>query len=151
MQERANPYEKLLQLWEAKRSEDRLPARRDFSFADLGPWMGDVGLVDVVREPDIRYRFRLVGSNFTWLEGPDITGRFADEIFGPDRQYIIDEYDEVIRTRAPLIRQRPVMTKRHGAHLLYRKLILPLAGDGTTIDMLMVHLHPETDIPRKTY
>lgn len=133
---------KLYQLWQSKRSGDRLPARKDFDVLELGPWMGDIGLVDIIRGDTVRFRFRLIGTNFSWLQGCDITGRFADEVFDDASAYVVEEYEEVVRTGQPLFRQRPIRTKKLGAKLLYRKVIMPLAADGTTVDMLMVHLYP---------
>jgi len=130
----------LYQLWQAKRAGRRYPARRDFDVRELAPWIGDLELVEIVREPRLRYRFRLVGTNITAIDGSDVTGRFADEIFSPDIDYIVSEYNEVLRTGEPCLAEGVLKPNLRGLTMIYRKLVLPLATDDNTIDMLMVHL-----------
>lgn len=135
---------KLFQLWRSKQAGRRFPGRRDFDVTELVPWMGNIGLLDIVHGEDerVRYRFRLVGTHFTSIEDTDITGQFADEVFSDDRAYVIDEYDKFQQTGAPILRNRMVRTKLRGANFPYHKLILPLGADGKTVDILMVHLYP---------
>jgi hypothetical protein len=130
----------LYQLWRSKCAARRYPARRDFEVLELAPWIGDLELVEIVREPRLRYRFRLVGTNITAIDGRDVTGRFADEIFSPDIGHITREYDTVLRTGEPCLVEGVLKPNLRGLTMVYRKLVLPLAADGETIDMLMVHL-----------
>lgn len=132
----------IYRLWAGKRGARQYPARGDFDVAEFAPWLGDIELVDVIREADrIRYRYRLVGTRITEIDGSDLTGRYADEVFGDDLARITREYEEVLRTGAPCLRHFTVQSKRRGFAATYDKLVLPLAGDGETVDMLLVYLN----------
>ena len=132
----------IYRLWAGKRAGRRYPARSDFDVLEFAPWLGDIELVDVVRDSErIRYRYRLVGTRITEIDGADLTGKYADEVFGDDLALITREYEEVMRTGEPCLRHFTVQSKRRGFTTTYNKLVLPLAADGEMIDMLLVYLH----------
>ncbi len=135
-------YKQLLALWQSKRAGRRYPARSDFDVLELRPWLGDLELVEVERTDDggYRYRYRLVGTRITDIDGIDATGRHADEIFIDNYSNVVDEYDEVLETGEPCLRDYSPSLSRRGLHRTYHKLVLPLASDGETIDMLLVLL-----------
>lgn len=132
----------LYQLWRERRGERKFPARRDFDVQDLAPWLGDLELIEIVECGErTRYRYRLVGTNITQIDGIDATGHFADEVFTDNYPHVICEYEQVLRTGAPCLRQRRASPSRLGFDMVYHKLVLPLASDGANIDMLLVHLY----------
>lgn len=122
--------------WGERRRGREFPARADFDPLDLKYILGDLSLVDVLHDP-LRFRFRLHASNVVDRGGIDMTGRLLDEM--PDE-----------RRRANTLRHyRQVMTTRQPSVTFFRReytdnrawdceiLVLPLATDGTMIDMLM--------------
>jgi hypothetical protein len=138
----------LLDLWEAKHRDGALPSRTDFSDEDLRPWFGNLLMVDVVEGPH-RFRFRLMGTSLVDAACRELTGKFFNEAditgYEPD---VLEDYAEVLRTRAPFCRTRrynptPGTFMEHWR--IYERLLLPLAGDGETIDRILGGSYPLAD------
>lgn len=115
-----------------------LPARSDVDPAAMTAFLSRVTLVDVVPGPDtVRYRARLIGTAVVLRHGRDITGRFDDELYkGAYLAQLRRFYDRVREERQPLL----VECRVHGEYgnRRYSRLVLPLSGDGESVDMLMV-------------
>jgi hypothetical protein len=138
----------LAELWASKRRDDHLPCRSDFSDEDLRPWFGNLLMVDVV-EGAHRFRFRLMGTSLVDAACRELTGKFFDEAdisgYEPD---VLDDYAEVVRSRAPVCK-----TRRYNPHpgtfmdhwRVYERLLLPLASDGNGIDRIMGCSYPMAD------
>lgn len=91
------------QLWHAKCQNRPLPARRDFSFEDLRPWMGRIRVVRVIHNP-IRFEVTLDGVEIVNTIGVDLTGRFLDAVYGSDRlRFLLAPYLQVVETKKPLL------------------------------------------------
>ena len=122
--------------WDQRRRGREFPARADFDPLDLKYILGDLSLVDVLRDP-LRFRFRLHASNVVDRGGIDMTGRLVDEM--PDerrRNNTLRHYTKVVTERQPsIVYLRNEYTDLRSWHC--EVLVLPLATDGTTIDMLM--------------
>jgi hypothetical protein len=129
----------LLAFWSAKRGERLAPARADFDVAELKDWLGNLMLIEVI-EGGAEFRYRVYGSVLAAYYGHDFTGKTTAVVRPEARELVRAEYGEVCRTRRPLVitRERDV---RH-AHRTVVKLILPLSGDGTVVDMLLVGSYP---------
>jgi hypothetical protein len=128
--------EELLALWNARRGERSLPARRDFDAVELMRFGGRIALIDVEHEPK-RYRFRLIGSRMTEVLGRDSTGRYVDELYDDDfYQTAVGPYERVLRDRRPVTSHGNM--KRMGKEFLrFHSLDLPLSSDGERVDMIM--------------
>jgi hypothetical protein len=113
-----------------------MPARTDFDILDLAYMLGDLNLIDVLREP-LRFRFRVHATNATKRLGFDLTRRTVDDYPDPAyRDYANRQYRAIVEVRAPRrIHHDPFVTRDH--ILRWEGLILPLAADGETVDMLM--------------
>lgn len=124
-----------------------LPGRRHLDPNDIPDLLDSVALIDVARDP-IRFRLRLVGTRIVDFRGCDGTGKWMDEALpgfaGTDsyRQYV-----EVAETGEPrwIYGQASVSRDRRRGNR--ERILLPLAADGQTVDMLLVLLlyRPETD------
>ncbi|HTP81955.1 MAG TPA: PAS domain-containing protein [Alphaproteobacteria bacterium] len=127
---------RLYEDWDQRRRGREFPARADFDPLDLKYVLGDLSLVDVLRDP-VRFRFRLHASNVVDRGGIDMTGRLVDDM--PDerrRGNTLRHYTKVVAQRAPsVISLRNEYTDLRSWHC--EVLVLPLAADGVTIDMLM--------------
>ena len=142
MDEQEIPLDDLISLWRSKiPAVQRLPARADFGFEELLPWMGWISIYDVERGSRTRLRMRLVGSHIVTTDRRDYTGRYLDEVF-PKAAFpaVHAPYQEALETRQPVLLRRVVPTSRGVPHRL-AKLVLPLASDGVTIDKFLVVLH----------
>ena len=126
----------LYQDWDERRRGREMPARADFDPLDLKYCIGNLSLIDVAHEP-LRYRFRLHASTVAQSIGFDLTGKDLDAM--PDAEYrriVADHYAEVLAARKPVAKYRHrQMTDQHIWSC--EVLVLPLASDGKTIDMLM--------------
>src|SRR5258708_6230838 len=123
--------------WNRWRGTQEFPARRQFEAFDLKYILGNLSLVDVLHDPR-RYRYRIYGSNFSARVGFDMTGKFLDDL--PDHEHRTMarlHFDQAVDERRPVVKQ-------HEHWFSDRRLwnceilVLPLADDGTTINMMMV-------------
>lgn len=130
----------LLKLWESKRAGRSFPSRDDFDPFILKPWLGSIELVDVTASEPPRYRFRLVGVRINDIDGHDVTGKYAHEVFKDNYDYIVRDYDEAVAMRRPIIRSRQWVKVSNGFQFRYDKLVLPLSDDDKVINMLIVFL-----------
>jgi len=133
----------LLAYWRGKRDMHgdgrRYPARADIDPLDLRGLLGNINLIDVVRgaagtKP--RFRYRLFGSEFVFYHGGDLTGVWVDEIPNPVYREQLDAlYTHVIATGAtPMVSYDYLLESRRHR---FQAIILPLAGDGETVDMIL--------------
>jgi len=128
----------LYDYWRSIAPAGVLPGRQHFRPEDIPHLLANLYLRDVVRDGgEIRFRTRLMGTRLVTVLGRDTTGRFMDEIF--DADYVVRQraiYLRVIATGAPdlLATQAPVHDKEH---IRYQRLLLPLAEDGRTVDILV--------------
>jgi len=127
---------RLYQDWLVRRRGRLLPARSDFDILDLAYMLGDLNLLEVLRDP-LRFRFRVHATNAVKLLGYDLTGKTVDDYPDPAyRAFVNEHYGGVVARREPRrIHRNPFATRDH--ILRWEGLILPLAEDGESVDMLM--------------
>ncbi|MBT5264482.1 MAG: PAS domain-containing protein [Rhodospirillaceae bacterium] len=137
---------KALEYWKSKARGARLPSRADIDPSDMSGYLKWVTLVDVAQENDrVRYRMRLQGTGVADMFGRDVTGRWADEIYSDFYGGQLEQvYSDVLNSKKPACL---TCTTHHNdrAHA-YRRLIMPLAADGRSVDMLLVYFDM-ADIP----
>jgi hypothetical protein len=135
---------RLFAYWLEKRGERLFPAKAEIDPVEFPYILGYVTLVDVEREPR-RYRFRLDGSILVSLSGTDYTGRYLDELPGPEYvAFILETYDRVIDSGEPF---RYLKNELLDQQLFSEEtLILPLGDTPPKVDMLVVAVIPG-DLP----
>ena len=126
---------RLLQTWQAKCAGRVLPARGDFDPAALRPHLGWLCIVDLPPGID-ELRYRLIGSRIADFVGRDMTGRLVSEVLPAPALAIYHHL---------MIQPRPLRTHgrvewRDKGHIPHETLILPLAGDGRTVDGFLVEM-----------
>jgi len=128
----------LIGYWAGKRQGRRFPARADFDPLELKSLLGHLLMVDVVRGPEnqLRFRYRLFGTEFIFYHGGDLTGHWVDEIGNAVyRAQLCGLYNHVVATGAtPMVSYDYMLESRRHR---FQAVILPLASDGKTIDMLL--------------
>ncbi len=128
--------QRLYRDWQDRRGGREFPSRSDFDVLDLGYIIGNLSLLDVFFQP-LRFRFRIQASGVTERVGYEMTGKDLDALPARDsRDAIRRHFVEVVNRRAPIVqtRERHILDGRvHSCEVL----ALPLARDGSTIDMLM--------------
>lgn len=134
----------LLTYWRGKCRDGRLPSRSDIDPLDLRGLLGNINLIDVVRQPSgspevagkPRFRYRLFGTEFVFYHGGDLTGHWVDDISNTVyRDQLVALYTHVITTGAtPMLSYDYLLESRRHR---FQAVILPLASDGKQIDMIL--------------
>lgn len=96
-----------------------------------------IWLADVQREP-LRFRYRLLGTEHVRVLGTDHTGRWIDEAFPRflgSAAYA--QYVDVVERGVAGYRRGDTMIILPKDYRSMERLLLPLARDGKTVDMLL--------------
>lgn len=126
--------------WRGKRRGDLLPGRRDIDPLDFPRQMPRVALIDVLRdESPVHFRYRLAGTEIGDRAGRDPTGKRFDELYrGAYLEQALETYWAILEDGQPHFSRRVFPLIEGREYLQYARLILPLAADGRTIDMLLL-------------
>jgi hypothetical protein len=128
--------------WQSVRGDRPMPSRADLDPLSLPQLLGNLILVDVLRDPtrSLRFRYRLIGTRLTERVGRDMTGRHFDEVPEPAyRERLLAWHTGVVnelRPRAGATSKR--LLERWAP---YELLTLPLSTDGKTVDMTLTGLY----------
>jgi len=124
--------------WLGKTEGTRLPSPEQIDPIEIPHFLPSVLLVDVVPEGGVRrYRFRLFGTLHVEFNQRDLTGRFIDEVYTPrDAHKIAEAYDWIVDNKSPHHWHSNIGLEGGGV-MHYERLMLPLASDGETVDMLI--------------
>lgn len=123
--------------WQQIAPVGRLPGREHFDPAAVPRLLPHLWLMDVLRAP-LRFRWRLVGTEAQAGKLPLRPGDLLDaHLEGEELERAATVLREVVESRQPSwARGRPVMP--HAPTVLsLERVILPLARDGSTVDMLL--------------
>jgi len=121
--------------WLRKGAGKAVPARADIDPLDIPQLLANVFLMDVTPGTPRRFRFRLVGTRITELEG-EMTNRFLDELVpGVSGTAMGRHYEDAVEGRIS-VRQETLHWRERG-YITYDVLLLPLSSDGRTVDMLL--------------
>lgn len=127
--------------WRAKRGAGRYPARSDLDPVEFRFVLGDVVLIEVQQSPPAstppwRFRYRLIGSNVSARDGYNLTGKTLEDLPEPEyRERIRATWTEVCETGVPAHHLREIVLDNRLRR--YEVVVMPLAGDGRNIDMLV--------------
>ncbi len=125
-------------LWQSKCRAGRLPSRRDIDPAEMVRLLPYIMLIDVIR-PGPKFKYRLVGTGEVNHRGFDPTGKTLEEAYsGLDGDYCDGNYRYVATSGKHLFDTSPERTNM-GNMADVQVLFVPLAGDGKTVDMIMVY------------
>jgi hypothetical protein len=116
-----------------------LPGRQHVEPAELTPLLPNMWLLDVQRRP-FRLRYRLVGTRIVDLAERDLTGQWLDEAHphSRDEPGFFADFEAVVERGQPNWRKgKPTLYLRHKDFATIERLALPLARDGTEVDVIM--------------
>lgn len=124
--------------WQAKRpAPGRLPGRQHLDPIDIPVLLPWLWLFDVQRQP-VRYRVRLLGTKHYEQMHCDPTGRWVDEAFPQfTRQSTYPDYLAVGVEGGISYRKGPPAYHVDSECKLLERIMLPLARDGVTTDMIL--------------
>ena len=125
--------------WQKQHHPDgRLPGRQDIDPVDLRSILACLCLYDVQADP-LRFRYRLIGTDAVAKIEEDFTGRWLDEVhptFKSSDAYA--DFTGVSLRRQPLAYYRgPPLFHTYKKYVTLERLLLPLARDGNTVDMML--------------
>ncbi|HEX6977763.1 MAG TPA: hypothetical protein VF342_00555 [Alphaproteobacteria bacterium] len=93
-------------------------------------------MLDVQREP-FRLKFRLVGTRVVQVVGTDSTGKWMDECWPTAGPEYFERYIGVVKTGQPSWRRGPPVFHFDPHFTEVENILLPLATDGVTVDILL--------------
>lgn len=129
------PLRRVHDHWSALTDDGGLPGRQHFAPEDFVDILGHLFLIDVLSAEEFRYR--LIGTRVADWSGGDATGkRLDDPDCGPNRHAFTSLVRRVVDERAP-VATLGQETLFGGSAFRFDRLLLPLAGDGQSIDMVL--------------
>lgn len=129
---------RLYEYWSSKRPCDAvLPGRQHVDPLEIPSLLPHLFLIDVERQP-LRFRYRVVGTQLEPELGGKLTGMWLDEVFEDFGGSLLEkQLMSVSQSGKPIHHKGPLLPSIDKGFLWIERLILPLARDGSTIDMLM--------------
>lgn len=124
--------------WRAMHPPGALPGRQHFDPLAVARFLPGIWLLDVQLYP-FRLRYRLVGTRMVEGIGRDVTGQWMDEAH-PElvaNPAYLARYLAVCETGTPSWRRGRAQLAIRADFQTLENLLLPLASDGQTVDMIL--------------
>ncbi|WP_416897371.1 MAG: PAS domain-containing protein [Minwuia sp.] len=131
-------HKTLLEYWRLRAGRKALPSREDIRPEDVPSLLKHLGLIDVVHGNDrLRFKYRLVGTQMSFVLGKDVTGTWLHELkFGEYRDYLDALFSEAVTMRRPVY-SHTEFGYADNRRLEVKRLIMPLSADGEAVNMLL--------------
>jgi hypothetical protein len=128
----------LFDYWRSIHPPGRLPGRQHLNPMDIPQLLPSIWLLDVQHSP-FRLRFRLVGTTIEEVRGQFLTGKWIDETSPEikDMDAYYRRYRDVVETHRPSWRRGPSQMQHLRDIEDLENILLPLATDGTNVDILL--------------
>jgi hypothetical protein len=143
---------RLYDYWLSIHPGTRLPGRQHVDPTAIPDLLSYVFLIDIERNP-LRFKYRLVGTEYARMMGHDLTGRYLDEVHPGFPGPIRDQYIEIAEHGQFAYRKGRVMfAAALRDHFLVERLALPLARNGADVDMILgAIIHLRSTEPRSLH
>ena len=128
----------LYRYWISVAPPDMLPGRQHIEPGDIVALLPWITLIDLSWETERpRLRSRLVGTGVAEYFRRDITDLYAEDAYeSPYLEQVQETYGRIARTKEPEVSHHEIPIPDLD-HIGYRRLALPLARDGKTVDMFL--------------
>jgi hypothetical protein len=142
---------RLYDYWRAIAPAGRLPGRIHFDPLDIPGLLARIWLLEVHRAAQgLRFRFRVAGTFIAQFQGFDPTGQWYDEAFaGRPIAGVLERFGIAAEEGVPVWRRGPATVAPQAEWRTIETLVLPLASDGTMVDMILgaTVVHPVASAP----
>ncbi len=126
---------RLFRFWKEIRGPQGLPSRADFAPEQLGFILGQINIVDVLRDP-VNFRYRLIGTRLEEAGRRGDQGKTLDQVEPASyRDMITKTFRQVVDCKQPLCQH--VSYLHHQNLVSYEQLILPFSHRGAEVDILV--------------
>lgn len=128
------------EVWARSGTDGLLPSRADIGPERLKPWLRNIALIDIEPAP-LRFRRRLVGTKIVDYQGADQTGQYlAEQEMDAIDSWDFDDYLLCAKLGSAMHRCESSIDPS-GNTIRWERLLLPLAKNGSTPDMILVGLY----------
>lgn len=127
--------------WESKRAGRKYPSRAALDPLEFRYVLGNVVIIEAQRPAagsggSWQYRYRLIGANVVARDGYDLTNKTLEDLPEPEyRERVRATWTEVSETGIWAHHVRELVLD--GRLRRYEVVVMPLAGNGEDIDMLI--------------
>jgi hypothetical protein len=126
---------RLYRFWKEIRGSRRLPCRSDFAPEQLGFILGQMAIVDVLRDP-ANFRYRLIGTRLEEAGRRGDQGKTLDQIEPAAYRRMVEQtFRVVVETGQPLCHQ--ISYVHHQSLVSFEQIILPFSRAGDTVEVLL--------------
>jgi len=126
-----------LAYWNAKRGDRPMPARADLDPTEMIPFVANVILLDVLRQP-LDFRYRLIGTVVEEHMSMPYTGRRFSEFEGQRQgSRIWTNSERVLIERSPVRTDVPYIGPKREFTTI-QDVMMPLSADGETVDVIFI-------------
>jgi PAS domain-containing protein len=124
--------------WLSIQPANGLPGRQHFDPLHIPHLMPRVWMLDVLREP-LRYRYRLAGTKEVETLQREVTGMMFDEVHPHLRGQgeAFGRFEQMSRDGIATYRLGRVVAVHHKEHQIVENCMVPLARDGSTVDIIV--------------
>jgi len=131
---------RLYRYWLSIHPAGGLPGRQHFDPVDVPELLPGIWLLDVQEKP-FRLRYRLVGTAIVEAVGREVTGQWLDDAHPHLRGVagFFDRYQRAAVEKQPEWRRGKPRIWTHRDFGEIENLLLPLAADGVTVDILIAY------------
>lgn len=128
---------RIFEYWLAIHPDSGIPGRQHFDPVDVPDLLPHIRLIDIVGDPP-RFRVRVCGERVRDHFGIPQQGRFYDEMFpGFISRPSYRDFMAAIATRLPQVHRGHCELTPDKEFVPLERIVLPLAGDGETVDMIL--------------
>jgi hypothetical protein len=126
----------LYDYWRLIAPPGRLPGRQHLVPEDIAPLWSRAAMLEVFRNP-LRFRYRLCGTEMVRLLGREVTGEWLDEVHPALISQSREQLQFVVETGCPTWRRGPPLWTPDPKPRMVETCIVPLAGDGRSVDRML--------------
>jgi hypothetical protein len=122
----------LANLWFERSIDGAVPLRAAFSLEDLHPWMGWIGIFQVIDRAPLRVKARLHGVHLVACTGLDITGQVLPDCLPKVSVQFMPAMAMALEHSLPVYE-----TLEEPGRVRYARLVLPMSVEGGIADLLL--------------